>query len=147
MTGKIHAVFTFTFSIVVLVAVCWGIALVGSPGKARQQRLDQRRLEDLQTIYREIQFLCRDPNSKNKLKQPLPQSLEELALLARKEKIKITDPETGQRYEFKLINTNEYELCATFSTERDSDMNVFWNHPVGRHCFRFNVFDPPFDAK
>ena len=36
-----------------------------------------------------------------------------------------------------------YELCATFSLERDSDVKVFWNHASGRQCFTVDALDPP----
>ncbi len=139
-------VFTVVFSMVVIVAVVWGVAVAGTPGAARLQRLDQQRLEDLQTIFREVQSLCRDPDIKDELKRALPQTLDELAVLARAERINLTDPVTGQRYEYTVQDGTTYELCATFSLERDSDVEVFWNHPSGRHCFTVDALDPPYRA-
>lgn len=136
-------VFSAVMSIVVVGAVVWGVALVGSPGTARLQRFDQRRLEDLQTIFREVQSLCRDPDIKHELKRALPETLDELASLARSERISRTDPETRQRYAYTVKGPTTYELCATFSLERDSDVEVFWNHPAGRHCFTVDALDPP----
>lgn len=88
--------FSAASSVVVVVAVVWGFALVGSPRTTRLQRFDQQRLNDLQTIFREIQSLCRDPDMKDELKRPVPATLEELAKLARHERINLSDPETGQ---------------------------------------------------
>ena len=34
-----------------------------------------------------------------------------------------------------------------FSLPRDSNVDVFWNHPAGRHCFTINVLDPPDNAR
>ena len=82
-TTRIHAVFSVVSSVVVVVAIIWGAILVGSPVAARLQRFDQQRLEDLQTIFREVQSLCRDPDIKNELKRALPETLEDLAALAR----------------------------------------------------------------
>ena len=130
-------------SIVVVGAVVWGVVVVGTPGTARLQRLDQRRLEDLQTIFREVQSLCRDPDIKHELKRALPDTLDELAALARSERISLTDPETRERYVYTVKDGTTYELCATFSLERDSDVEVFWNHPSGRHCFTVDALDPP----
>ncbi len=143
MTTRIHLVFSVVSSMVVIGAVIGGVALVGTPGTARLQRLDRRRLEDLQTIFREVQSLCRDPDIKHELKRALPDSLDELAALARSERISLTDPETRQRYAYTVKDGTTYELCATFSLERDSDVEVFWNHPSGRHCFTVNALDPP----
>ena len=143
MKTRIHLVFSVASSIVVVVAVVLGVVLVGSPGTARLQRFDQRRMEDLQTIFREVQSLCQDPDIKNELKRELPETLDELALTARTERINLTDPETGQRYVYVVKGTRTYELCATFSLELNSDLEVFWNHPSGRHCFTVDALDPP----
>jgi len=143
MTQKIHILYSVAMSIVVVVAIVWGMTLAGSPGAARIQRFDQQRLNDLQTIFREVQSLCQDPDIKDQLKRPLPRSLEELAELARTERINLYDPETGERYEYTVRDETTYELCATFSSERSSDVQVFWNHPSDRHCFTVNALDPP----
>ena len=143
MTTRIHVLFSVASTIVVVVAVVWGIVLAGSPKKARIQRFDQQRMNDLQTIFREVQSLCHDPDIKDQLKRALPESLDELAAMARSERINLTDPETGERYVYKVKDENTYELCATFSMKRNSDVEVFWNHPSGRHCFSVNALDPP----
>ena len=143
MKARIHVIFSVTSSLVVIVAVVWGFALVGSPQTTRLQRFDQQRLNDLQTIFREIQSLCQDPDIKDELKRPLPATLDELATLARHEKINLSDPETGQRYGYTVKDGMTYELSATFSLERDSDVEVFWNHTSGKHCFTVDALDPP----
>ncbi len=143
MTTRTHLVFSVASSIVVVVAVIWGVVLVGSPTTSRLQRYDQQRLEDLQTICREVQSLCRDPDIKNVLKRPLPETLDELATLARSQRINLTDPETGQRYVYTVKDGTTYELCATFSFPRDADVEVFWNHPPRQHCFTVDALDPP----
>ena len=143
MKTRMHVAFSAVSSMAVVVAVIWGVALVGSPGAARLRRFDQHRLQDLQTIFREIQSLCRDQNIKHELKRALPGSLDELALIARSERINVADPETGERYAYAVTDDVTYELCASFSLERDSDAEVFWNHPSGRHCFTVDALDPP----
>ena len=143
MTKKIHLLFSFAMSIVVLTTVVWGIAIVGSPASARLHRFDQQRLRDLQTIFREVQSLCQDPEIKHELKRQLPKTLDEVATLARTERINLLDPETGQRYVYTVKDETTYELCATFTTTRNSDMQVFWNHPEGNHCFTIDALDPP----
>jgi hypothetical protein len=57
--------------------------------------------------------------------------------------LSLKDPETGQPYTYRVTGKTTYELCATFSLERKSEQNVFWNHPAGEHCFTINVLDPP----
>jgi hypothetical protein len=143
MTKRTHTLFSVAISSVVVFAVVWGVVIVGSPGSARLQRFDHQRMEDLQTIFREVQSLCQDPDIKDTLKRELPATLDELATLARSERINMTDPETGERYTYTVIDATTYELCATFSLEWNSDAEVFWNHSSGNHCFTVNALDPP----
>ena len=143
MTTKVHVVYSVALSMLVLTAIVWGVVLAGVPAEARLHRFDRQRLEDLRTIFREVQSLCRDPDIKKELKRALPDSLDELAVLARSEKISLTDPETGRRYGYTVKDETTYELCATFSLERDSDAKVFWNHPSGSYCFVVDALDPP----
>ena len=143
MTKPIHQAFSVIASLVVVAVIVWGIVLVGSPQTLRLQRFDQQRLEDLQTIHREIQSLCHDPDIKERLKRPLPETIEDLSQQARHRRINLTDPETGQPYTYVVTAETTYELCAIFSLERDWDAEVFWNHPSGKHCFTINALDPP----
>ena len=143
MTRRMHIVFSAISSVVVIGAIIWGIVLVGTPRVVRLQRFDEQRLQDLKTIFREVQSLCHDPDIKDRLKRPLPSSLDEISTLARVERINLWDPETGQRYEYTVTSPTTYVLCATFSHGRDSDAQVFWNHLPGRQCFSVNALDPP----
>ncbi|MDP6446075.1 MAG: hypothetical protein QF805_19965 [Pirellulaceae bacterium] len=143
MTTKTHLIFTVVSSLVVVGAIVCGVFVVGSPAAARKQRFDQQRLSNLQTIFREVQSLCHDPDIKDELKRTLPATLDELKSQARTERISLTDPETGERYSYSVKNATTYELCATFTLKRDSDTDVYWNHPAGKHCFTVNALDPP----
>ncbi len=143
MTLRIHAGFALAASIVVAFAVAWGFFLVGSPATRRLEHFDERRLQDLQTIAREIQSMVENENKKGTLKGPLPKTLEEAAQRARDQRLNSRDPETNEPYRFRIKNETTYELCATFARPRNSDSGVFWNHPAGSHCFTINVLDPP----
>jgi hypothetical protein len=143
MTLRSHAAFGVAASVAVAVALAWGFYLAGSPSTRRLERFDERRLQDLQTIAREIQRMVEDQNNKGTLKEPLPKTLEEAASRARDERLNPRDPETNEPYPFRVKDATTYELCATFARSRDSDVSVFWNHPAGRHCFTIKVLDPP----
>lgn len=112
MTKRVHTVFSVASALVVVATVVWGAVLVGSPGTARLQRFDGQRLRDLRTISCEIQSLCHDPDIKDELRRPLPVSLEELVMLARFERIQLSDPETGQPYGYTVKSNTTYEVCA-----------------------------------
>jgi hypothetical protein len=143
MTRRTHAGFAVVASVVVAFAIGWGFVLVGSPANRRLEHFDERRLQDLQTIAREIQSMVEDRNNKGTLKEPLPKTLEEAAKRARDERLNPRDPATNEPYRFRIKDATTYELCATFGRARDSDASVFWNHPAGTHCFTINVLDPP----
>ena len=143
MTLRIHAAFAVVASVLVVFAVVWGFFLVGSPATRRLEHFDERRLEDLRIIAREIQSMVESRNKRGTLKEPLPKTLEEAAQRAHDERLNPRDPETNEPYRFIIKNETTYELCATFARKRDSDARVFWNHSAGTHCFTINVFDPP----
>lgn len=143
MNWRFHATFAVLATLAVVVAIGWGFVLVGSPGARRLERFDEQRLQDLQTIVREIHDLSVELEQPPRLKQPLPQSLEAVVEKARVERIKWNDPETGEPYRYAVKSETTFELCATFTKARDSDESVFWNHPAGQHCFTIDVLAPP----
>ncbi len=143
MISRIHVTFAIVASMVVALTVAWGFVLVGSPMGRRIERIDERRLQDLQTIAREIQSMVENPNEKGTLREPLPKTLEEAAKRVRGARLHLQDPETGEPYDYQVKNESTFELCATFERQRQSDSAVFWNHSAGRSCFTINALDPP----
>ena len=145
MTVRTHTAFGVAASLVVVSAIVWGFVLAGSPATRRLERLDEQRLQDLQTIAREIQSMVvyPYPDRKRELKEPLPRTLDEAVQRARGARLNPRDPETGEPYRYTVKNETTYELCARFTRQRESDFRVFWNHPAGEHCFTINVLDPP----
>jgi hypothetical protein len=143
MTPAFHRIFAILATLSVVASVAWGFTIVGSPDTRRQERMDDRRLEALRDIQREIQELLIDPEEPGVLRRALPASLDELAAAARDRKIEQVDPETLLPYEYRVLSGSTYELCAVFQFARDAKRAVFWNHPAGRCCFRIDVLDPP----
>ncbi|MBI3866472.1 MAG: hypothetical protein HY290_31715 [Planctomycetia bacterium] len=143
MTVRAHAAFGAAASLAVLCAIVWGFVLAGSPSTRRRERVDDQRLHDLQAIAAEIQSLVVTKNGKRELKEPIPRTLDDAVTRARGTKLNPRDPETGEPYRYTVKNETTFELCARFTTRRDSDWHVFWNHPAGDHCFTINVLDPP----
>jgi hypothetical protein len=143
MTRGTHVSFAVFASLVVAIALGWGFYLAGSPATRRVERFDERRLQDLQTIAREIQWMVQNPIKPGPLKEPLPKTLEEASRRARHESLSLRDPETDEPYQYSIKNETTFELCATFGRKHASDNRVFWNHPAGTHCFTINVLDPP----
>lgn len=162
-----NILYTAISSILVLFAVVYGFIVMGGPGSQRDLRLDQRRIEDLQSIqYQVINFWQQ--------KEKLPASLDELKNPISNYMVP-QDPEfeKGLSYEYKKINdkTNKlnpsFELCATFtlpmpkgyvegssgygvmpskdvavsSMPYPGGVNDSWDHQEGRTCFEREI-DP-----
>jgi hypothetical protein len=81
--------------------------------------------------------------SQYSLKAPLPKTLDEVAQNDRLEKLSLRDPETEEPYDYSVVNSTTFKLCAKFSRAYHGDFEIFWNHPAGEHCFTINVLDPP----
>jgi len=133
--------FVYAISIIILLAIVYGIIIIGSPSKRRALVLDQTRVNDLMSIQYQIVY------QKWENKGVIPTKIDEL-------NDPITgfilplDPETKQNYEYKKLAKNSFELCATFKTVSATTssnaatqtypttaVNENWQHGVGRVCF------------
>ena len=139
MSARLHIGFGTAATALVTAVIAWGFVVTGSPDTRRQERLDERRVEDLQTIHREIQLLVRDPARPGELVRPLPATLEEAAHRAVDRRVTLLDPETELPYGYRVVDATTYELTATFAAERDADRDVFWNHPASEHTFTIDA--------
>ena len=125
--------------VVVIATLGYSVYLVGTPGQQRDVRLDERRIDDLRDISRNIdRFL--------QLNEAMPESLEDMKG-PRFHVNSIEDPETGVFYEYRVIEGTRYELCAVFTTdntegrrgERRSFSDSVWDHGVGLTCFQLEA--------
>lgn len=126
---------------VVIVAIVFGFFYAGSPQDAREIRLDQRQINDLQDIQWRVEEYFN-------LNDELPQDIDILfsGIIAP------SAPEGISDYEYAVLEENRFELCATFSSEsvtltraRPVPVALFevqlirdpnnWDHGVGRVCF------------
>ena len=142
MTRAGHRAFGIIATVVVIAAVAWGFAIVGSPESRRLEKLDERRLDELQAIAYEARELVYDEELRS-LKRDLFDDLPALVEAARRRKLSAADPETGEAYGYRVLGPYRFELCATFDGARDAEYDVFWNHPAGRHCFVIDVRERP----
>ena len=123
--------------LVFLVIIIVAIVNIGSPTTQRQIRFDQTRLNDLSSIQNSVTEYYRANNG------ILPSDLIILSQSTYYYGFNLKDPETGLEYEYKVTSQNEYQLCATFSTDNkvskpremtypDSEI---WKHGIGKVCF------------
>ncbi len=147
LSRNINQIFGITTSLFILIAIVAGFFIIGTPGEQRAKRLDEQRVQDLQMLQSEIIGYWNQ-------KDTLPEQLSDL-----KNSITgftpPTDPETGNAYEYTVIEPLTFELCATFTHERNvaeksptaprpiyfDPYQANWDHPAGRHCFERTI-DP-----
>ena len=132
---------------VVITAVGFGFYVAGSPQNQRAVRFDERRVQDLSSLQYQIINYWQKKNE-------LPKNLDEMAndilgIVIPK------DPKTSVAYEYQVLDSLKFELCATFETS-SSDPNVYksrtapvypggemqtWSHEAERTCFQRTI-DP-----
>ena len=123
-------VLAWVASLVVAAACVGAFLLMDPPSLQRKQKLDNRRVSDLQRIEMAIDAHYRREDA-------LPPNLAALDSAAPWIEI-ASDPETGSAYRYERIDDTHYRLCAEFdakSTGARHHRGVQWEHPAGLHCF------------
>ena len=153
-----RAVFAIIASVLVLASVICSFTVMGSPTKQRGIRLDDQRVQDLQSIQSQVITYWQE-------KDALPVSLASLSGTLSDYSLS-TDPESGQGkiYEYSVTGDMSFQLCATFALpsqpgdEQDASIqplaalgntavtypgsaNDAWNHDAGHACFSRTI-DP-----
>lgn len=146
--------------VIVCVIIVAGFFVAGSPQAERQRRFDEQRVSDLQTIQYQIVNYWQ-------AKEELPPTLEDL----RDELLGFVpplDPETGEPYEYKVVEDKSFELCAVFNLSNEYNEDIakqilaparfsslapaqppsfeIWSHQEGHICFSRTIdseFFPP----
>lgn len=124
-------------SAVVVAVIVAALMILGSPVEARRLRMDEKRVADLQA-------LAGMADAYRARHGRLPPALRELERDGSAQ-LRTRDPRTGQPYEYRVIDTVRYELCARFersSAEAGADHVAFWYHGRGRTCFRVDARQP-----
>jgi hypothetical protein len=134
------AVFALIITIMAIGAIVIGFGHIDSPSMVRAQRLDNHRLNDLQSIVFDISHYFR-------IQKHLPKQLQELNI----SKASLKDIVTNQPYEYKIISGDEYELCAVFDISIDENKNnnsqynsykpscsILLKHEQGKQCFKLS---------
>lgn len=123
-------------SLIVVATLAAALWTMDSPSTQRNLRLDQRRVNELEQLTSMVS-LWHDEHGR------LPKTLAELASQPGWSPA-VRDPASGQPYEYAVISTRGYRLCAVFATstaEPDPARrgarwhDARWLHPAGRHCF------------
>ena len=159
--SKIGLTFGLIGIILVIASISYSFMIIGSPMTQRSLRLDDRRVNDLQSIqYQVINYWQQ--------KEKLPENLAELANPISGYSIPVEPEfEKGRTYEDTVKSKLTFELCATFSLpiqkgwreysnggvipmyEKDmanvsypypgGGVNESWDHQEGRTCFERTI--------
>lgn len=148
MSSSAKTVLGITVILLIVTAAVTGLFMLGPPSAERDRKLDTMRVADLREAARAVDryWATRDT---------LPPSLEALSK-ERGISLTLLDPETGHPYQYRVLEGNAYELCATFSRDDSEDNRAtlgpeigsdryppFWSHGVGRHCYRLEPQKQP----
>jgi hypothetical protein len=130
--------FAICASVAVATAIVGGFLVLGSPAQLRMQRLDSRRVQNLQTLSNMIANYRRTHDS-------VPDTLDKLEQPGVVVGSAAKDPQTGEPYEYRPKDSSSYVLCARFQSsslvnpEGLSNAPEFWRHEPGRQCFTIEV--------
>jgi hypothetical protein len=118
----------------VAAAVVVALVIMESPSEARRRRLDEMRRADLHLLSIAV-------DNYHYSRDRLPESLDELAAVPTVRYRSRNDPETGLAYDYRVVDDNSYELCATFAGEGGDAAydDRFWAHGAGPKCFQLDV--------
>jgi len=146
--SKTPKILAWILSFVVLASIVCGFFIIGTPAEQRERRFDEQRVSDLQMLQDQIiSYWVK--------KEALPQNLSELedsisGFIVPK------DPKSDAPYEYNVIDSLSFELCATFKTSTDGfgfttqnskyyySYGLFqqnWEHKAERTCFERTI-DP-----
>ncbi len=122
-------------SFIVLSTVIYGFMDGGSPQAARNKRFDDTRIQNVQTIKNWVGSYYRT----NKV---LPPTVIEASTSYSSGNSKVpSDPETNIEYQYQIVGSKEYKICATFSTNTMNNAPQYlleYSHISGFYCFTFN---------
>ena len=134
-------VLVVTTVLVAVGCIAYALTLTGSPGSQRETRLDERRVSHLSNIAVNIDLFW-------ELNGELPSDFADMPgpkyFLD-----EVADPETGERYEYRVLEAPRYELCAVFSTDTTEQPHGdrgfserYWYHQEGRNCLELVAQGP-----
>lgn len=142
-------IFLGVFTLLTLGTLLFGMSKIGNPFAQAEMKVDQTRVVHLSKLKYQIEDYVRKNGT-------LPKTIEDIPEPSyRDEQFSKTDPQTKQLYIYKPIDTKNYEVCATFTTDTNtqsqniSDLKNYiytsvsadYKHPKGKYCFKQTVPD------
>lgn len=134
---SVSRIFLFVVILSIVGAVVYAFFLMGSPIKQRALQFDRTRISDLQQLSSAINTYW---ESKGTLPESFGDIQDQQFIYIRS----VTDPKTGEEYEYSILTQDTFELCAVFELDsKEQDVRTKkvpfseeqWQHEVGRVCF------------
>ena len=124
--------FLVVAGLAVVASLVAAIAVIGSPARQREQRMDEARVRTLERIASEVERYAA-------AERHLPVSLDVLAQWSPAVGRDWRDSPDARAIDYRIVDARRYELCAVFAAAQPDDggapMFDEWRHPAGRHCF------------
>jgi len=119
------------FALVIIIgvgAIGWGLFLVDSPKVTKMKKFDLQRAQDLDSINSLVVYGYATDKK-------LPDYFPRMA--------NYKDPATSKPYEYKILGSDQYEICANFSLPVSSveypGQPKWYMHLAGRQCFQEKI--------
>jgi hypothetical protein len=125
-------------TVLVLSSLMYGFSLAGSPYKLKAISNDSTRINHFTSIKHAVE-------SHYSANKNLPSSLNEL-----KNSANYNDPKTSKPYDYKVVSSTSYELCAEFETNKgdgaqEEAYRYYYteenNYKKGYYCIAYNLPD------
>jgi len=120
MTNKFNAIFGWGVAAVIIAAIIGGLMMVGGPSKARDQKIDANRLQNMQFTARVISCYADDNNGLPASVDTIKAALKNNAITRGKKQqcrnLKWgTDRVTKAEFEYNRLDKSSFELCGVFA--------------------------------
>jgi hypothetical protein len=144
LTPASHKMWRIIAGLIIVGAIVWGFAVLGSPRTQQLIKYDQQKISDLQNIESEISSYVNQ-------KGVVPTKISDLTEIYYS--ANWIDSQTGKQYEYEKINATSYKLCAEFNKElsvhNSPELYAYagntgdqFNHPAGHYCFETDNVTP-----
>ena len=140
MRNKIDKIFGWGLAAIIIATVIGALMMVGGPSKARDEKIDAKRLSNMQQTARVIRCYADNKNDVPETSQLAKTALGERNIFpqdsanGRRECLNLkweTDPVTKEEFEFKRLGKKNFELCAVFLRKG--------NKPTGNSSYAYNL--------
>jgi hypothetical protein len=142
--SKITQIYFYGSIIIIITTLIAGCFFVESPQETRNKKQDYMVLEKFNNLERAI-------NSYYSSKKKLPKNFEKLLSNGFIQNANETEnSKTKEKFEYKIISEDTYELCANFKTSNKNNyqtddyryLDNQWPHDKGYQCIKKPIFDP-----